>query len=863
MQSGTSETRLGSSPSRPLDTMNFAPGTVLADRYRIIALVGRGGMGEVFRADDLRLGQPVALKFLPVTLERDETARDRLLAEVRSARTVSHPNVCRVYDVGEVEGRFFLTMEYIDGEDLASLLRRIGRLPGGKALEIARQLCAGLAAAHERGVLHRDLKPANVMIDGRGQARITDFGLAVELEAARTPAPRGAVDVAGTVAYMAPERFEGRPATVQSDLYALGLVLYEIYTGKQAMTATTIEGWRRAHGDSQPSDPSTIVAEIDRAVEHAILRCLEKDPTKRPASAAHLAASLPGGDPLAAALARGETPSPELVAAAGTTGLVKPARALLLLAATIAALVGCVIVAGYIHPVRIAPMNASPDVLADRARQVVQAFGYAEAAADSSAGFRVSTGLYQMLREPWAESRKHLAAGQPPAFLFWYRQSPRLLETLDFGTGGRVSPNDPPRTAPGMIEVSLDAAARLVRFIAVPSETGADAAAVADPDWSIGFAKAGFDITRFTAAASTRRPPVYADVRKAWDGVYPNAPDVKIHIEAAAVAGRLVYLDVLNPWDRPDTAAMLSRSRAVFTNVLLAVIFGALPLAAVVVGLRNLRLGRGDRRGAFRLAGLLLVTAVASSLLGADLHAETIPLIDVVGLALAQGLTLSAVFWLAYMAFEPYVRRRWPQVLIAWARLVGGHWHDPLVARDILIGVMVGAALQTTQVLGLASPTALSYVPRVWPLDGFRFAMSWLATNLSLAVGKGLQAVLLLFFLTLLLRRRWVSALIVALYLAVSGALVSPASLLVGILLNGLAAGILLALLLRFGLVALVAALFAGAVLGDYPLTFDVSQWYAAGSYLTLGVLVALAGFGAWTSANLRSVIPRWLGEAD
>src|SRR5512143_1137230 len=144
MQPGTSETRLGPPSSHPFDTGGFAPGTVLADRYRIVALVGRGGMGEVYRADDLRLGQPVALKFLPIPLERDQVARDRLLAEVRSARTVSHPNVCRVYDIGEVRGRCFLTMEYIDGEDLASLLRRIGRLPGGKALEIARQLCAGL-----------------------------------------------------------------------------------------------------------------------------------------------------------------------------------------------------------------------------------------------------------------------------------------------------------------------------------------------------------------------------------------------------------------------------------------------------------------------------------------------------------------------------------------------------------------------------------------------------------------------------------------------------------------------------------------------------------------------------------------------
>ena len=170
MDTGTSETRPGSSSSHPIDPGGFTPGTILADRYRIVALVGRGGMGEVYRADDLRLGQPVALKFLPETLEGDAAARERLLAEVRNARTVSHPNVCRVYDVGDVGGRIFLTLEYIDGEDLASLLRRIGRLPAGKALEIARQLCAGLGAAHAQGVLHRDLKPANVMIDGRGSA---------------------------------------------------------------------------------------------------------------------------------------------------------------------------------------------------------------------------------------------------------------------------------------------------------------------------------------------------------------------------------------------------------------------------------------------------------------------------------------------------------------------------------------------------------------------------------------------------------------------------------------------------------------------------------------------------------------------
>ena len=182
---------------------------MLAGRYRVIGLLGRGGMGEVYRADDLKLGQPVALKFLPRDVERDHDRLERFLTEVRLSLRVTHPNVCRVFDIGQIEDRQFLSMEYVDGEDLASLLRRIGRLPEDKAIEIARQLCAGLAAAHEEGVLHRDLKPANIMIDGRGRAKITDFGLA-----GATSGITGIEARAGTPHYMAPEQIEGstRPA---------------------------------------------------------------------------------------------------------------------------------------------------------------------------------------------------------------------------------------------------------------------------------------------------------------------------------------------------------------------------------------------------------------------------------------------------------------------------------------------------------------------------------------------------------------------------------------------------------------------------------------------------------------------------
>src|SRR5688500_16925825 len=217
--------------SGAIDHGRFPPGTVLGNRYRIVGRLGRGGMGEVFRADDLKLGQPVALKFLPPEVDRDPSRLTQLHTEVRMARQVSHPNVCRVYDIDEVEGHTFLSMEYVDGEDLAALLRRIGRFPQDRGLEIAYQICAGLAAAHERRVVHRDFKPANVMVDSAGRVRITDFGLAgISGESIR----------AGTPAYMAPEQLAGGEVTARSDIYALGLVLYELFTGKRALEGANL-----------------------------------------------------------------------------------------------------------------------------------------------------------------------------------------------------------------------------------------------------------------------------------------------------------------------------------------------------------------------------------------------------------------------------------------------------------------------------------------------------------------------------------------------------------------------------------------------------------------------------------------------
>jgi serine/threonine protein kinase len=195
------------------DEGRFVPGHLLGGRYRIIGLLGRGGMGEVYRATDLTLGQSVALKFLPHEAAANQALLERFHGEVRVARQVSHPNVCRVYDIGEVDGMPYLSMEYIDGEDLASLLRRIGRLPADKALETARKICAGLAAAHDRGVIHRDLKPQNIMMNKRGEVLIMDFGLAALADSLTGIEARN-----GTPAYMAPEQLKGAEVTSRSDI---------------------------------------------------------------------------------------------------------------------------------------------------------------------------------------------------------------------------------------------------------------------------------------------------------------------------------------------------------------------------------------------------------------------------------------------------------------------------------------------------------------------------------------------------------------------------------------------------------------------------------------------------------------------
>jgi predicted Ser/Thr protein kinase len=503
-------------------------------------------MGEVYRAFDIVLGQEVALKFLAADAHSGP-ALDRLRTEVRIARQVSHPNVCRVYDIGEAEGAPFLSMEYVDGEDLASLLRRIGRLPSDKALDIARRLCAGLAAAHEKGVLHRDLKPANIMIDGRGEALIADFGLA-----AFSGTVTGATARQGTPAYMAPEQLAGREASVRSDIYALGLVLYEIFTGKRAFQAGSIAELTRLQQESAPPSLSSVAKDVDPAVERAILRCLAHDPRQRPASAKAVALALPGGDPLAAAIAAGETPSPEMVANSEETEGLSPRAAAGYFAAVVVGIVAVVLMAQSASLFSRTPSEYSPEALAAMARDHAMHFGYAQRPGESAMGLQGDDDYLNYTRSHPNGQRfaAQLAAGRPAPIRFWYRQSPGLLDPG--AEQGWVSMGRPASDQTGMYRVQLDLQGRLLFFDAVPREIEDGALATAGMDWQPFFAAAALDPARFQPAAPRWTPATAFDLRAAWTGTWPEFPDVPIRIEAAAWRGKAVGFRVIEPWTRSE-----------------------------------------------------------------------------------------------------------------------------------------------------------------------------------------------------------------------------------------------------------------------------------------------------------------------
>ena len=811
------------------DEGRFRAGALFANRFRIVARLGRGGMGDVYRADDLEVGQPVALKFLtgpsvgPAKaghyVRFDDRARARLRSEVRLARQISHPNVCRVYDIGESQGELYLSMEYVDGEDLAALLTRIGRLPIDKGIEIARKLCAGLAAAHAKGVLHRDFKPANIMIDGHGEVRIMDFGLAAIASELDEREVRS-----GTPAYMAPEQLAGKEATKQSDLYALGLVLYELFTGKAAFEAKDLEQLLQLRQAHPSTTPSTLIPDITPRLERAMLKCLDPDPRLRPSSALEVAASLPGGDPLAEALAAGETPSPQMVADSGPNEGLRPGVAVALLACAVVSIATVLVLTPRVTLLGRLPLRHPPDELAIRARDIVHNLGYRGRVADSDVAFR------------FEETPNAGLSAAPWPLYFSYRQSAvPLLRIPPTPTSERAT-FVPALVHTGLTEIDVDLDGRLLRFTSTPfaAESLASPSAI---DWTAAFRAAGLEMDQFTPIPSTTQSGS-GDSSLAWTGTYPGPNRVPVRIEAASQGGRPTQFAVHFPWSEqsrnvaaPDWSARVS--------VALLVIL----VAQALMARHQWKHGRVDFRGAWRMGLYAFAVVSATTLL-------TVRGLLPTGPASAVPFAAAASVAITYLGVEPWARKLWPHVMVTWARVIAGRWRDPLVGRDILVvlaAVTLDYALQRLLQLSLGvigAPGSLAGGLSLDALLGGRLMAAAMLGPLLFGLAVASTFFSVLFVARLVFRRTWLAAII---YFVFWGAMFGAGSALRGdwIALAEwlIEVSLLLFMTLRFGLFA--AAVFSSlSMLIDWSIwTFDFGAWYGQSSLVAVVVLV---GLGVW-----------------
>ncbi len=823
---------VASSSPRP-GPFRFQSGQMLSERYRIVAVLGRGGMGEVYRADDLSLGVPVALKFLPGAVSANEGRLARFRKEIAAARQVSHPNVCRVYDIAEADGQVFLSMEFITGDTLAAALRT-DRLPPSLAIELGRQIALGLDAVHEEGFVHRDLKPANVMLDGRGRAKITDFGLA-----AGAGEVTGAEAHAGTPAYQAPEQLAGEGVSVQTDLYAFGVLLYELLTGRRPFLGRTRQDLLEKQRTMAAAPPSALAPGIPPEVDRILLRCLAPNPADRPASAHEVWRALPGNDALLAVLAAGQTPSANLVANAGGEGRLARRSALGLFAVFLAFLAAVIVLKDRATTLRVVPLATPPTDLSDRAQSILKRLGHEAPVGDRSGHFvqQYDYEDWSLLHDRTPRRWDSLADGRA-GLLFRYQQATDSFQ----GLSARVTDRGLASAEPGWATVFLDPAGRLVRLARAPWP----GSAAGEADWNELFAAAGLDRSAFAPAEPDLDwdPTVPTDRRFAWVGSYPGRPEWPLRIEAGTFRGAPVFFRCVPPWDVPP-----ARTDWGSANRVSPVAGWALDITLLLVGgliaVWNLRRERVDLAG----TGVMVFGTTVAWFLGLALgidHAresktELDRLCHVLGIAMVSGAKLG----IAYLALEPYVRRHWPWQLVGWARLLAGRWRDPRVGTDILLGAAAGTIFATGYLSLLELPGWLGLPQNP------RYGMAFVTAPLSEApflLGHAITRATIVFFAAFLLfricRKPWLGFLAtvaVATAFLANYSTDSPWLYYAGCGLLGVYG---VSILLRFGLLTGIVTIFTHYFVCRSLITWDFGTWYRWGTLLHFAILFALVGFG-------------------
>jgi len=643
-------------------------------------------------------------------------------------------------------------------------------------------------------------------------------------------------------------------------------VMYELFTGRRAHDVRTLPE-RVRDLDSDVTVPSELIRDIEPHVEKTILRCLHHDSTQRPRSAREVLLALPGGDPLAAALAAGETPSPEMVAAAPTEGALKPAVAIGLFAGFLLLLAASCWLTKFGHLYRLAPLNQSPEVLRARAKEVIARLGYGgDPVIDSADGFTVKGDYLRYITDHDNSPNRWDSLRTDKPYRFWYRDSPRYFDTEN----GEVNIDVPALNVSGMNLIYLDVDGRLRWFLHVPPqrEPESDKLKVAQQspfDWSLLFREAGFDLSTFQKVPSTWIPLHAYDERAAWDGADPLRPDQKIHVEAAQFQGKPMYFETIYPWDQPIRQApqLESSTERIFVSLVITVFMIGL-IGSALIARNNLRLGRGDISGALRVASVYFIVRLLVWLFephhNGALQSEFLLWLSYISLATFAGFYL----WLLYIALEPFLRRRWPHRIISWSRLLRGNFRDPLVGRDILIGVAGSGIIILSRAIGPAvahfagKPFALMVNPGT-EIVGSHF-FDRLAAQVTAALFLSLITFFLLLLLVVILRRESVALGAVALILTVFGTMVAGAT--VGPLISSLVnSAVLIFLLYRYGLLAVCAAAFALHLWVFYPITTELRAWYAIDFVIGAGICIALAAYACYVSMAGQPIFGRKLLE--
>jgi len=638
----------------------------------------------------------------------------------------------------------------------------------------------------------------------------------------------------GTPAYQAPEQRAGREVTVRSDIYALGLILHEMFTGKRP-------------DESYGSTPSSLVKELDPVVERVILRCLEPNPQDRPPSALSVARALPGGDPLAAALAAGDTPSPQMVAAAGDTDAISVDTAAVTLGVMAVGLIAVAILGNQTNILQQTPFELSPAVLEQKARETIRSFGFTASPADHMSGFDYDTDFQRFsesLKDP-AEYKALLTRGAPSVIRFWYRQSPLHLANPD--DSNVITESMPPPIESGMVNVTLNPQGQLTELAAVPPQVEQPAKlehpaqTSSPPDWRSLFAAAGLDVNRFASADPSWLPLSGFDARAAWTGVYPGST-IPLRIEAAGWRGRPMYFEMIGPWTRPSRQSIGTSSELSGAFVVLAVL---LLLLGVFLAWRHYRLGKSDQQGAFRLAVFGFWVALIRNLCASHFVPGLDGLRGVLG-EYAASASYGVFVWVFYVALEPYVRRSWPQSLIAWRRLLAGGVRDPVVGANILIGLAYGAVTSAYFMLyrlilhtssGLSEPLSLDTV------SGVSMAASRALRAVEDPLASALLYLFSLFLLRVLLRKPWIASTAFTIIFALAVGGIPENHQVLAVTMNLLPAASIVLVTIRFGLLAMTATFFVTEVLLYFPVTTDLSTWYAPSTLFAYAVVLAVAGY--------------------